>query len=144
MTQRICQSCGMPMQKEEDCGTDATGTKSEEYCFHCFQKGKFLDEGMALEEKINKNVKFAVQMGMSEPEARIMASNVLPKLKRWKKQSGKATGKPINRYRFALKFLEYCVKQGWLRQEDCGGRGTRWYPTDKGRKELKEKFGITV
>jgi len=75
----------MPLQKEEDFGTNAGGSKSEEYCFHCFQDGKFLDEGITLQEKINKNVKFAVQMGMSEYEARKMASNVLPKLKRWKK-----------------------------------------------------------
>jgi hypothetical protein len=134
----------MPLQKEKDCGTDASGSKSEEYCFHCFQKGKFLDEGITLEEKVNKNVKFAVQMGMPEQEARKMASNILPKLKRWKKQRGKTTDNPINHYWFGAKFLEYCVKQGWLRQEGSGGRGTRWYPTDKGREELKEKFGITV
>lgn len=73
------------MQKEEDFGTNADGDKSEEYCFHCFQNGRFLDEGITLGEKINKNVKFAVQMGMSENEARKMASNILPKLKRWKK-----------------------------------------------------------
>jgi len=75
----------MPLQKKEDFGTNADGSKSEEYCFHCFQNGKFLDEGITLQEKIDKNVKFAVQMGMSENEARKMASNVLPKLKRWKK-----------------------------------------------------------
>jgi hypothetical protein len=36
----------MPLQKEEDFGTNADGSKSEEYCFHCFQNGKFLDEGI--------------------------------------------------------------------------------------------------
>jgi len=75
----------MPLQKEEDFGANADWSKSEEYCFHCFQNGKFLDEGITLEEKINKNVKFAVQMGMSEDEAKRMASSVLPKLKRWQK-----------------------------------------------------------
>ena len=85
MKQKICQSCGMPLQKEEDFGTNANGSKSEEYCFHCFQNGKFLDEGITLEGKISKNVEFAVQMGMSEGEARKLASEVLPKLKRWKK-----------------------------------------------------------
>ena len=85
MKQKICQSCGMPLQKEGDLGTNTDRSKNEEYCFHCFQNGKFLDEGITLEEKINKNVKFAVQMGLSEHEARKMASNVLPKLKRWKK-----------------------------------------------------------
>jgi hypothetical protein len=83
--QKICQSCGMPLQKEEDFGTNPSGSKSEEYCFHCFQNGKFLDEGITLQEKIDKNVKFAVQMGRSEQEARKLASEVLPKLKRWSK-----------------------------------------------------------
>jgi hypothetical protein len=85
MKEKICQSCGMPLQKEGDFGTNSGGSESEEYCFHCFQNGKFLDEGITLQEKVNKNVKFAVQMGMSEQEARKMASSVLPKLKRWKK-----------------------------------------------------------
>ena len=80
-----CQSCGMPLRKEQDFDTNADGSKSNEYCFHCFQKGKFLDEGISLQEKIDKNIKFAIQMGMSEDKARKMASSVLPKLKRWKK-----------------------------------------------------------
>ena len=81
----ICQSCGMPLTKDKDFGTNKDKSKSEEYCFHCFRNGKFLDEGISLQEKIDKNVKFAIQMGMSEDKARKMASNVLPKLKRWKK-----------------------------------------------------------
>jgi predicted amidophosphoribosyltransferase len=84
LNQKICQSCGMPLQKKEYCGTNEDESKSEEYCFHCFQKGKFLDEGITLQGKIDKNVKFAVQMGMSEDEAKKVASIVLPKLKRWK------------------------------------------------------------
>lgn len=80
-----CQSCGMPLKKGEDFGTKADGSKSDEYCFHCFQNGKFLDEGISLQEKIDKNVRFAVRMGMPEDEARKMVSSVLPKLKRWEK-----------------------------------------------------------
>ena len=78
----------MPLQKTEDVGTNTNGNKSEEYCFHCYQNGVFLDEGITLQEKIDKNVKFAVQMGMSEDEARKMASAILPSLKRWKKVKG--------------------------------------------------------
>lgn len=73
------------MQKEEDFGKNTDGIKNEEYCFHCFQDGKFLDQGITLQEKIDKNVKIALQMGMSEKKAREMASSILPKLKRWKK-----------------------------------------------------------
>ncbi len=52
----------MPFRKEEDYGTNASGDRSEEYCVYCFENGKFLDEGITLEEKINKNVRFGVQM----------------------------------------------------------------------------------
>ena len=52
--------------------------------------------------------------------------------------------KPINPYWFGAKFLEYCVRQGWLRQQGSGGRGTKWYPTGQGGEELKEKFGIEL
>ena len=74
----------MPLAKENDFGTNANGSKSEEYCFHCYQNGKFLDEGITLQEKIERNVQSAVQIGMSEAEARKLASDILPTLKRWK------------------------------------------------------------
>jgi hypothetical protein len=83
--EKICQSCGMPLQKKEDFGTNVGGSKGDEYWFHCYQNGRFLDEGITLQEKINENVKFAVQMGMFESAARKLASDVLPNLKRWKK-----------------------------------------------------------
>jgi hypothetical protein len=85
MKQEICQSCGMPLQKEEDFGRNEDGSKSEEYCFHCFQGGRFSDDGITLQEKIDKNVRFAKKMGMPEEQAREMASSILPKLKRWRK-----------------------------------------------------------
>ena len=75
----------MPMQREEDFGTGADGSKSSEYCVYCFRDGKFTDEGITLQEKIDKNVEIAKQMGMPEEQARQMASGVLPGLKRWKK-----------------------------------------------------------
>ncbi|MFH1210186.1 MAG: zinc ribbon domain-containing protein [archaeon] len=85
MEQKICQSCGMPLQKTDDFGTNKDESKSKEYCFHCFQAGRFLDEGITLKDKIEKNVKFGKMMGMPEEQARKMASTILPKLKRWKK-----------------------------------------------------------
>ncbi|MDH7594145.1 MAG: zinc ribbon domain-containing protein [Methanomicrobiales archaeon] len=35
----ICQSCGIPLRRDEDFGTELDGSKSKEYCFHCFQMG---------------------------------------------------------------------------------------------------------
>jgi hypothetical protein len=74
----ICQSCGIPFRKAGDYGTNADGSRSTEYCFHCHQYGRFLDEGITLQEKIEKNVRFGVQMGMAEDMARHMCETILP------------------------------------------------------------------
>lgn len=76
----------MPLRKDEDFGTNGDKSKSQEYCFHCFQDGKFLDEGVTLQEKIEKNIKFGIQMGTMEEMARSVCENILPKLKRWQKK----------------------------------------------------------
>ena len=82
----ICQSCGMPMKKESDLGTNEDGSLNEEYCRFCYDNGKFTDEGITLEEKIEKLVKIGVsQLGMTEEQARTLAETSLPGLKRWKK-----------------------------------------------------------
>jgi hypothetical protein len=81
---QICQSCGMPMMKTEDFGTDINGSKNEEYCTYCFQNGKFTLD-VTLEQMIKKLVTMHDQMGMAEEEARKMANENLPKLKRWAK-----------------------------------------------------------
>lgn len=52
---KICQSCSMPLRREEDLGTDADGSRNKDYCHFCFQGGKFTDEGITMEQKIEKN-----------------------------------------------------------------------------------------
>ncbi|MCW8966188.1 MAG: zinc ribbon domain-containing protein [Candidatus Pacearchaeota archaeon] len=83
--EKICQSCGMPMKVDEDKGTNFDDTKSEEYCKYCYKDGKFIDEGISLKDKIEKNVQIAMKMGMSEEKAQKMANDTIPNLKRWKK-----------------------------------------------------------
>ncbi|MDD1776467.1 MAG: hypothetical protein LUP94_03830 [Candidatus Methanomethylicus sp.] len=56
----------------------------------------------------------------------------------------KTERKAINPYWVGGMFIAYCVRQGWLDQLGSGGKGTRWFPTEKGRKEMKEKFGIEL
>lgn len=80
---QICQSCSMPLRTEEDLGTNADGSKNKEYCHFCYQKGKFTDEGITMEQKIEKMVAIAKEMAIPEDKAREMAKNILPKLKRW-------------------------------------------------------------
>ena len=79
-----CQSCGMPMTKDADFGTNKDETKNNEYCTFCYGEGKFTDEGITLEQKIEKNVQIAMKMGWPEEKAREMADGIIPKLKRWR------------------------------------------------------------
>ena len=40
---KFCQSCGMPLT-EEVLGTNADGSKNEDYCMYCYKDGKFLQD----------------------------------------------------------------------------------------------------
>jgi len=81
-----CQSCAFPMNNEDDFGTEVDGKKSEEYCYRCYQNGKFTDEGITMEEKIDKLVQMGMlKFGVSESFARNLAEKYIPNLKRWKK-----------------------------------------------------------
>ncbi len=83
---QICQSCGMPLDKDPNHGgTNSDNSRSTKYCSFCFQEGKFTDGDITLREKIDKNVQLAVSlMNMPETQARELAESMLPKLERWK------------------------------------------------------------
>lgn len=74
----------MPLRSEKDFGTNADGSKNQEYCHFCFKDGKFTDEGITMEQKIDKMVELAKGMNIPQDKARLMAQNVLPTLKRWR------------------------------------------------------------
>ena len=79
----ICQSCGMPMVKPGELGSNIDGSKNEEYCFYCFQKGRFTQPDLTLNLMIEKLISMHTQMNLSEEEAREIANKNLPKLRRW-------------------------------------------------------------
>jgi hypothetical protein len=85
MKAAVCQSCGMPMQRDSDFGTKSNGSRSREYCRFCFRDGSFSDEGISMKEKIRKNIEIAKKMGMPEGKARELAQSTIPRLKRWRK-----------------------------------------------------------
>ena len=84
-TSPICQSCGMPMSKPEDFGTNADGSQNADYCTYCFQNGKFTLGDIPFSEMVEKLVAMHNQMGLTADQARGMANTNLPQLKRWKK-----------------------------------------------------------
>ena len=85
----LCQSCGMPMEEPEDFGINKDGSKNNDYCNFCFQEGEFTDEGVTVEQKADKIARMLAEIkGRTEEQARQMAAEALPqlkKLKRWNK-----------------------------------------------------------
>jgi len=81
----ICQSCSMPLENEGMIGTNEDGSKNTDYCIYCFKDGKFTDDMKTIEEYTEYSLQFAEQAGMTKEQMREHCKNVLPTLKRWKK-----------------------------------------------------------
>ena len=83
---KFCQSCGMPLDKEETKGTEADGSKSEDYCAYCYKDGAFLSD-TTMEEMIEFCIGPCLE-GKVYPDAETARAAMLqffPTLKRWKK-----------------------------------------------------------
>ena len=85
MTETICQSCSMPLVKEEDFGKNRDGSKNKDYCAYCYKDGEFSDKTMTAEKMIGVCIPFLVKEGVEEQEAKNILLNTIPNLKRWKK-----------------------------------------------------------
>lgn len=81
--QKFCQSCAMPMT-DELFGTNADGSKNEDYCMYCFKDGEFTSN-MSMEEMMNFCIEKMVEIHseIDKDEASAMMMEVFPKLKRW-------------------------------------------------------------
>ena len=78
----ICQSCSMPLENEEQFGTNAGGSRNGDYCIYCFKDGKFTQD-MSMSEYIEFSLQFSGEVGMSEEQMRAYCQATLPTLKRW-------------------------------------------------------------
>ena len=80
----FCQSCTMPIDELENCGTEKDGSKSDLYCKYCYQHGEFTTPEISFDEM--KGIVVTQMKKMNLPEAVIQQSlHMLPHLKRWKK-----------------------------------------------------------
>jgi hypothetical protein len=81
----FCQSCGMPLGKDEDFGTNADGSKNNDYYAYCYKDGKFTQD-LTMNAMIDRCVPFMVKANqdMTEEKARKSMQEWFPKLKRWK------------------------------------------------------------
>ena len=86
---KFCQSCGMPLT-DNVFGTNADGSKSEDYCMYCYKDGKFLQD-CTMDEMIEHCAQFvgAVNKGLLSPITKEeyigQMKMYFPQLKRWRK-----------------------------------------------------------
>lgn len=83
----LCQSCGMPMDKDpEQGGTEADGGRSTEYCSYCYVDGAFASPEIDTPEKMQQ---FCIakmkEMGMPGFVAWAFTRGI-PRLRRWNGQ----------------------------------------------------------
>ena len=87
---QFCQSCGMPLTSNEDCGHNADGSINFDYCKYCYDDGRFLQE-CTMDEMIEHCSQFVDEVNkhmpkpMTREEYKQMMQAFFPKLKRWRK-----------------------------------------------------------
>ena len=93
MEQKICQCCAMPID-ETTFGTEADGSKNEEYCQYCYADGHFTKE-CTMDEMIELNLNYLEEFNKDSEvkytieEARATMKEFFPQLKRWKQSAKK-------------------------------------------------------
>lgn len=83
MKNKICQSCGMPINSNDLLGTNKDGSINNDYCKYCYENGEFIDK-VTMEEYIEMCSKYGKQAGMTNEEMKEHLKKLFPSLKRWK------------------------------------------------------------
>jgi len=82
---KFCQSCGMPLKKDEKGGgTNADGSKSVKFCSYCYQDGEFFNPEITTATEMQAFVKVKMkEMGIPGFLTGFFTYGI-PKLERWK------------------------------------------------------------
>lgn len=88
MENMYCQSCGMPLTKEEEVATNKDGSLMHDYCIYCYKEGAFTLD-ISMEEMIDVSLVhmkeiFKDNPDFSEQKALNKMRGFFPELKRWK------------------------------------------------------------
>ena len=79
MEQKICQCCAMPID-ETTFGTEADGSKNEEYCQYCYADGHFTKE-CTMDEMIELNLNYLEEFNKDYRRGAGNDERVLPSTK---------------------------------------------------------------
>jgi hypothetical protein len=81
-----CQSCGMPMRRDEKGGgTNADGSKSPMYCSHCYEGGQYTLPNISADEMLQRVKSKLRESGFPSLAAWLFTRNI-PKLARWSRR----------------------------------------------------------
>ena len=98
---QFCQSCGMPLTRIEDCGTNEDGSTNFDYCQYCHKDGKFV-QNCNMDEMIEHCAQFVdeVNKGLPQPITKEeyigQMKQYFPHLKRWRKELTIGEANPEN------------------------------------------------
>jgi Putative zinc ribbon domain len=85
-TLKHCQSCGMPLARDErGGGTNADGSKSVMYCSHCYAGGQFTSPDITVRQ-MQDSVKLKLrEVGFPGFVCGLMTRKI-PQLERWREK----------------------------------------------------------
>jgi len=87
-TYKNCQSCGMPLKRDEQGGgTNADGSKSAMYCSHCWVGGKFTLPEITVDGMQDLVKGKLREFGMPGFVSWVFTRNI-PRLERWRAPAG--------------------------------------------------------
>lgn len=91
---RFCQSCGMPLT-DELLGTNADGSRNEDYCIYCYKNGKFtqdfnMSQMIEFCAQFNDQINEASGRDLTPEQAKEQMRLFFPHLKRWKQKDGRS------------------------------------------------------
>ncbi len=83
MNTKNCQSCGMPLNRDENGGaTNADGSRCESYCSHCFVGGRFTQPDLSVTQMQERVREKLCEFGIPRAFTWIFTRKI-PKLSRW-------------------------------------------------------------
>jgi hypothetical protein len=80
-----CQSCSIPLKKEEYLGTEEDGSKAEDFCVLCYKDGQFTEPMISQSEMASKITDLIAEKSKADKASlRLAIELTLSSLKRWK------------------------------------------------------------
>ena len=73
----------MPIDSEEQLGTNQDGSISLDYCKYCYENGDFIDK-VSMQEYIQMCSLYGAQAGMTNEQMRQHCTKLFLTLKRWR------------------------------------------------------------